>query len=224
MVKPRDVPRCWFCRSCRCRDVVGTEVYNEVIAFLPRSHFASAGWIWTKGRAARHEGRALKDQGFAFRTRGRSRRFHVMSSEHGDFLPLICSEMLEVDTRARLLGRVDLVLVPAWNSDTTSFEYLIHSSALELHSFVAVANNGIFSDCRIRGPYGEPWQREVSRLIARQANETIVADIPIGRLLEYRADPDEYDRKRNAWLEHNGRHRTDCPWPAWKPTPPGMLS
>lgn len=31
---------------------------------------------------------------------------------------------------------------------------------------MAVANNGIYSDCRIRGPFSEAWQREVCRLIS----------------------------------------------------------
>lgn len=208
-------------------DVIGRDVYNEVVAFLPRGFFSAAGWVWTKRRPAHREGPDLKNQGFDFATRGENRRFLVMSSEHGDFLPLICSELLEVDTRAQLLGRVNLVLVPAWNPDIPSFEYLVHSSALELHSFIAVANNGVFSDCRVRGPYAETWQREVCRLIARNEDETVVADLPIGRLLEYRVDPGEYDRRRAEWIENakrNGQNGSDCPWPAWKPVPPGMRS
>jgi predicted amidohydrolase len=205
--------------------VIGKAVYNEVIAFLPRGFAAAAGGIWTKRRVAYHEGQELERAGYQFATRGSGSRFDVMVSEHGKFIPLICSELMEVDTRAELLGRVDLVLVPSWNQDATSFEYFIHSSTLELHSFVAVANNGIFSDCRARGPYADLWQREVCRLIARGENEIVVADLPIDLLREYRSSPAAYERKRREWLQkakESGQSAAGCPWPAWKPVPPGM--
>lgn len=125
-------------------------------------------------------------------------------------MPLICSELLEVDTRARLLGQVDLLLVPSWNTDTTSFEALVQSASLELHSFVAVANNGNYSDCRVRGPYADPWRRDASRLICRGHNETVVTDLPLGQLRRYRNNPTQYEIDRTP------------SWPRWKPTPPGM--
>jgi hypothetical protein len=193
--------------------VEGTRAYNEVLAFLPRPYSAAAVWKWTKRRPAHAERSALVKQGFRFATRGTKRRFVVLSSEHGRFIPLICSELLEVDSRSKLLGRVDLVLVPAWNKDATSFEFLAHSTALELHSFVAVANNGLYSDCRVRGPYSKAWRREVCRLISRSENEIVTADLPIGFLREYRENPKAYEQLR----EEGGSGR-----PRWKPMPPGM--
>ncbi|MDP2305531.1 MAG: hypothetical protein Q8P18_05850 [Pseudomonadota bacterium] len=203
-------------------DVIGNSVYNEAIAFVPRPFFSAAGWIWTKRRPAHHEGPELVRHAHSFATRGASRRFDVMWTEHGAFIPLICSELLEVDTRSRLLGKVDLVLVPAWNQDTTSFESLVHSAALELHCFIAVANNGVFSDCRVRGPFSEGWQREVCRLNSRGENEIVSAELPVGLLREYREDPRTYGMKRKAWLaESEGSGSKDkCPWPQWKPAPP----
>ncbi len=233
-------------------DVVGKKVYNEAMAYFPRPFFSAAMWTWTKRRPAHHEAPELHKLGYAFSKRAEERRFARVRSEHGHFLPLICSELLEVDTRTRLLNRVDFVLIPAWNKDTTSFEYLVHASALELHSFVAVANNGFYSDCRIRGPYGEPaWQREVCRLIDRESDEVVAAMIPVHHLQEFRANPDAYLKKIDAWTaavksarakikaakKENGKpeftgHERDvvtpdgtdvmpCPWPAWKPAPPG---
>nr|WP_147443271.1 RNA-directed DNA polymerase [Corallococcus sp. AB011P] len=196
-------------------EVVGDKVYNEAVAFVPRAYMSAAGWIWTKRRPAHHEAPLLRKEKFEFATRATDRRFTVLHSEHGRFIPLICSELLEVDARSNLLGRVDLLLVPAWNKDVTSFEYLVHSTALELHSFVGVANNGIYSDCRVRGPYSDPWRREASRLIARGQNETVVVDLQIGLLRKYRADPSLYEHERKTIHED---------WPEWKPMPPGMVS
>jgi predicted amidohydrolase len=233
-------------------DVVEKKVYNEAMAYFPRPFFSAAMWTWTKRRPANHEASKLHELGYAFSKRAEHLRFVRVRSEHGYFLPLICSELLEVDSRTRLLNRVDFVLIPAWNKDTTSFEYLVHASALELHSFIAVANNGFYSDCRIRGPYGEPaWQREVCRLIDRESDEVVAAMIPVHHLREFRADPDTYSKKIEAWtaaaksarakiklakkekkkpkftndeVEVLTPDRTDvmtCPWPEWKPLPPG---
>lgn len=233
-------------------DVVGKKVYNEAMAYFPRPFFSAAMWAWTKRRPANHEAPELQRLGYSFSKRAEDQRFVRVRSEHGHFLPLICSELLEVDTRARLLNRVDFVLIPAWNKDTTSFEYLVHASALELHSFVAVANNGNYSDCRIRGPYGEPaWLREVCRLIDRESDEVVAAMIPVHHLRDYRVDPVTYSKRIDAWIAAvksakskikkakkekkkpkftdeelavvtpDGTDVMPCPWPAWKPAPPG---
>ena len=232
-------------------EVIGTKVYNEALAYFPRPYFSAAMWMWTKRRPAHHEGPELQGLGYVFAKRAEDRRFVRVSCEHGRFLPLICSELLEVDTRTRLLNRVDFVLVPAWNADTTSFEYLVHASALELHSFIAVANNGLFSDCRIRGPYSQAWQREVCRLIARGSDEVVSATIPVHHLRDYRDDPKAYVERSEAWeslaskvrkkfkdaknakkkpklrseelevVSPDGARVLPCPWPAWKPAPPG---
>jgi predicted amidohydrolase len=194
-------------------DVVGKKAFNEAIAFLPRPYMSAAGWIWTKRRPAHHEAPEISKEKLEFSTRATERRFIVLHSEHGRFLPLICSELLEVDARSELLGRIDLLLVPAWNKDITSFESLVHSTALELHCFVGVANNGNYSDCRVRGPYSDAWKREASRLISRGNDETVVAELPVGLLRMYRSDPVFYEEQR----------KTQRDWPAWKPMPPGMI-
>lgn len=191
-------------------------VYNEVLAFLPRGYASAAGWVWTKRHPAVHEGSELQQLGFQLATRGLQRRFVPIESEHGDFIALVCSELLEVEARSKIVGKVDLVLVPAWNKDTPSFEALIQAAALELHAFVAIANNGIFSDCRIRGPYDQAWMRDVCRLVSRDENAIVAANLPIGDLRAYRADANAYDARRERDKKLPGKKL-----PGWKPLPPG---
>jgi Reverse transcriptase (RNA-dependent DNA polymerase) len=199
--------------------VIGNKVFNEAVAVVPRGFSMAAAWVWTKGRPASLENSLLVKEGYRFSTRGKSRRFAVMSTEHGRFAPLICSELLEVDSKAKLLNRIDIVIVPAWNPDLLTFEYLVHATSLDLHSFVAVANNGIYSDCRVRGPYAEHWRRDACRLISRGENEIVVADIPVDFLREFRADPSAYKERIESWKKIHKAH-DKCPWPIWKPPPP----
>lgn len=202
-------------------NVVLKTVYNEAVCFVPRTFATAAAWIWTKGRAAHEEGPLLVKNGFKFGTRGEARRFAVMSTEHGRFVPLICSELLEVDSRARLLDRVDIVMVPAWNKDLLTFEYFVHAASLDLHSFVAIANNGIYSDCRVRAPYEDHWRRDACRLSSRGENEIVAADLPVDLLRDFRANPNAYKEKMVAWKARHPKSEHDkCPWPGWKPSPP----
>lgn len=194
-------------------DVKGRDVYNEAVAFLPRSYSTSAGWVWTKGQPAHQEGRDLREAGFVFKGRDPNLRFIVMSSEHGRFAPLICSEFLEIGARAELTGRVEMLLIPAWNKDRNTFEKMAQAASLDMHSFVAIANNGEISDCRVCGPFKEEYRRDVCRLISPGANETVVADLPIQSLRQYQQNEVQY--------EHDVR-AGKLVAPEWKPMPPGV--
>lgn len=46
-----------------------------------------------------------------------------------------------------------------------------------MHCFVALANNGSFSDCRIRAPMAVRWLRDIARLINRNANDVLRVDL-----------------------------------------------
>jgi hypothetical protein len=42
---------------------------------------------------------------------------------------------------ADLLGRADIVLCPAWNRDTPSYDHLVQSVGFQLHAIIRIANN-----------------------------------------------------------------------------------
>lgn len=196
---------------------VGDAVYNEVLAFVPRPYHSCASFTWTKRHPATHEDHHLTKLKRRFASRREARRFTVLRSEHGAILPLICSELLEIEARSKLAYKVDLVLVPAWNQDTTSFDSLIASTALELHAYVAVCNNGLYSDSRVRAPYAAPWAREVARKIDRGANNIIYSDLEVLDLRRYQEDPVAH-RVEEVSNRKKGQHP---PPPKWKPLPPG---
>jgi hypothetical protein len=103
------------------------------------------------------------------------------------------------DRIADLLGRVNVVLCPAWNTDTSSYDHLIQSVGFQLHSFVAIANNGHYSDCRAWAPRTRRWERDRCRLIERDVDDVVHVDIPLSELVAF----------------HDGQ-----PNDAWRPLPP----
>jgi len=106
----------------------------------------------------------------------------VVRTDFGNLSVLICSELLESQRVADLLGRVELVLVPSWNTDTASYDHLIQSVGMHLHAVIAVANNGHYSDCRAWAPRQLRWQRDLCRLIERDVNSIVTVDVPLGSL------------------------------------------
>ncbi|WP_437505452.1 hypothetical protein [Sorangium sp. So ce1099] len=157
---------------------LGSTVANEAVAVLPGDFFRVGVGIWRKVTpAVGEEARFLRSNGLTFASAIHLPGARTVSSPWGAFSVLICSELLEVSARARLPGRVDYVLVPSWNRDRFTFEYLAQAAVLDLHAYVAIANNAAYSDCRIRGPYKEDYRRDVCRLIDRNVN-SVISGVP----------------------------------------------
>lgn len=161
------------------RDDSERTVVNEVIGVIPGAYFRAGVAIWRKVLpAVGEETQQLKERELRFPSSAlHSAGGRVVSSRYGDFSVLICSELLEIAARSRLPGRVDYVLVPSWNPDRQTFEHLAQASALDLHAFVAIANNALYSDCRIRGPYKLDYKKDVCRLID-PGIDSVISGVP----------------------------------------------
>ena len=177
-------------------------VSNQVFAVLPGPFLSAAAWPWTKRLPAREEGGELAKLKPAVSfppAPPSSMPRTVVRSPWGSLSVLICSELIEARRISDLLGRVEVVLCPAWNKDTASYDHLIQSAGFQLHSIIAIANNGHYSDCRAWAPREERWERDLCRLIERDVDDIVHVDIPLAELVAF----------------HNG-----SPVKGWKPLPP----
>lgn len=247
------VPRNWFrtvanhvVKSSRLGLVLGLEylhdnhsphVFNQVYAVLPGPLMSVATWPWTKRLPANEEGRLLRSQptSVSFRPVPAYPKQQlprtVVRSAWGDFSVLICSELFEARRVADLLGRVNVVLCPAWNTDTASYDHLIQSVGFELHSVIAIANNGHYSDCRAWAPRTQRWERDLCRLIERDVNDVVHVDVPLASLVAFhngsKQAKDKYRRLREALDRRDLKAAcaaldklTDELPGAWRPLPP----
>lgn len=183
-------------------DPIQPHVSNQVFAVLPGPFGAAAAWPWTKRLPAREERRqlaTLKPPVSFPPLPSTSLPRTVVKSPWGSMSVLICSELIEARRVADLLGRIDVVLCPAWNTDTSSYDHLIQSVGFQLHSIIAIANNGHYSDCRAWAPREERWERDLCRLIERDVDDVVYVDIPLADLVEV----------------HKGN-----PVKGWRPLPP----
>ena len=179
-------------------------VLNQAFAVLPGPFGAVATWPWTKRWPADIEGKGLAALGLSFRPVTAHPPRVVVQTSWGRFSTLICSELIEARRIADLLGRAELVLCPAWNTDTASYDHLIQSVGLQLHAVIAVANNGHYSDCRAWAPKSERWARDLCRLIERDVDDIVHVSLPLARLMAFHQSAGE-----------------EQPKPEWKPLPPG---
>ncbi len=156
---------------------------NQAMGVFPVGRRMAAMVRWTKRHPARGEESELREIGQRFRHFDGALRL-VVESAHGRLGVLICSEILEAPALSTLAGQVELLLVPAWNHDTPSFEYVVHAAASMLvHTFVCVANDAEASDSRIAAPVKEPrHERDWCRLVHRGETQVIWGDLPVGEL------------------------------------------
>lgn len=172
-------------------DPANAHVSNEVHVVIPGPSRSVASWSWTKRRPAREEATQLAAMPVSVTfapPKGTLPRI-VISSPWGSLSVLVCSEMIEARRVADLVGRADVVICPAWNPDTSSYDHLIQSVGFQLHAVIAIANNGHYSDCRAWAPRTTRWERDLCRLIERGTDDLVHVDLPLESLRAFHADP-----------------------------------
>jgi predicted amidohydrolase len=178
------------------------QVRNQAMGIFIGDFGVAATCLWTKQFPAEEEARGLAKAkpAFSLVSTTRSRPRTVLDTPFGRISVLICSELIEARLVHELVGRTEIVLVPSWNPDTSSYEHLVQSVGLQMHGVVAIANNAEYSDCRAWAPARVRYERDMGRLIERNVNEVLVVDVPIAKLRQF----------------HSGGLKD-----GWKPLPPG---
>ena len=112
---------------------------------------------------------------------------------HGDgarklfFSVLICSDLTNIDLRAKLRGKIDALFVPAWNHDVQTFNALITASAFDLHAYVVLCNNGVFGDTRIRAPFENRYDRDLVQLKGGDYDYYVVGSLDVAAIRRFQA-------------------------------------
>lgn len=98
---------------------------------------------------------------------------------------LICSDLTNIALRAKLRGAVDALLVPAWNKDVKTFNSLVMSTAYDLHSYVALCNNGEYGDVRLRAPYEKEFDRDIVQLKGGNNDYFVIGTLDVQALRRF---------------------------------------
>lgn len=109
--------------------------------------------------------------------------------KHGNFYfsSLICNELTDIKNRYDLRGNIDALFVLEWNKDIKSFNALVESSALDIHSYIIQVNNRIYGDSRIRAPFTNDYERDIVQVRGGNHDYLIVGEIDIKSLRKFQS-------------------------------------
>lgn len=93
------------------------------------------------------------------------------------FSGLICNDLLNIDNRCVLRGKIDALIVVEWNKDIDTYNALVESTANDLHSFVVQVNNREYGDTRLRAPYKTDYKRDLARVKGGELDFFVVSTI-----------------------------------------------
>lgn len=168
-----------------------SKLHNEVLVAL-RTNFpgytTNLCLFQEKECAAWHESELLSALGKRLPKYKPDKGRHVVYVHGGlCFGVLICSELTNIRNRALFQGKVDALFIPEWNSDLESFGTLVEASALDVHCYVAQANNRRYGDSRMRAPFKVPHKRDVIRLKGGENDYFVVGTIDFMTLRQFQS-------------------------------------
>jgi len=109
--------------------------------------------------------------------------------KHGNFYfsSLICNELTDIENRMRLRGKVDALFAIEWNRDIKTFNALVESASLDIHSYIIQVNNRNYGDSRIRAPFSSDYKRDIVQVRGGNHDYLIVGEIDIEKLIDFQS-------------------------------------
>lgn len=96
----------------------------------------------------------------------------------------ICADFYDLERFLAYKGRVQHIIIIAYNKDVNSFFALAEAIARLLMCNVIICNTGKFGDSMVYCPYKQDFKRQVFRHQGAKLFATQVAEIPVRKLVE----------------------------------------
>lgn len=107
---------------------------------------------------------------------------------------LVCSELQNVKHRLRFQGDIDCMMVLSWNQDLETFSALVESASLDVHAHVALVNNRMYGDSRVRAPAKKQHERDLCRLRGGENEHVVVVELDIETLRAFQSRATRWPR------------------------------
>ncbi len=107
--------------------------------------------------------------------------------DHNNFFfsGLICNDLLNIDYRQALRGKIDMLVIIEWNKDIDMYNNIVAATSNDLHCFVAQVNNRSYGDTRLRGPFKENYERDVARIKGGDSDFFVITKVKAIELREF---------------------------------------
>lgn len=101
--------------------------------------------------------------------------------------PIECFELTDVQVRAMLKGRCDLIAAPVFNPDTTYFSNIIDSTVRDIHTFIVQANTSHLGDSRVTGPYDRD-NKDIYKMKGGDNDHVVIGTVEFKKLKDFQAN------------------------------------
>ncbi len=115
---------------------------------------------------------------------------HPPILKHGDFRfsILVCSELTNIEYRSSLRGKIDALFALEWNRDIDTFNSIVESASLDIHTYIVQCNDRQFGDSRIRAPYRDVWIRDAVRVKGGISDYIVFGNIDVLALRKFQSN------------------------------------
>lgn len=131
-----------------------------------------------------HEERELFDVGAKVLSPESETKFIVKHNSHF-FSGMICNDLLNIDNRQPLRGKIDTLFVLEWNKDTDMYNHIVSTTSNDLHCFVAQVNNREYGDTKLRGPYKDKFRRDIAMIKGGDLDNFVLVKIEADALRDF---------------------------------------
>lgn len=100
---------------------------------------------------------------------------------------MVCSELQNSKARVNLQGKIDALMVLAWNQDLDTFSALVEAAALDVHSYIVLVNNRKYGDSRVRSPAKESFRRDLARVRGGENDFCVTVRLNINALRAFQS-------------------------------------
>lgn len=120
---------------------------------------------------------------------------------HGGFCfgVLVCSELQNIAHRQQFQGNVDCMMVLSWNQDLETFAALVESASLDVHAHIALVNNRLYGDSRVRSPAKKDFRRDACRLRGGINEHVVIVDLDIANLRAFQSRKKRWPREDDPY-------------------------
>ncbi|WP_270206175.1 reverse transcriptase domain-containing protein, partial [Clostridium butyricum] len=110
--------------------------------------------------------------------------YYIINNGNVSMGVILCFEFTDINSRAGMKSKVDLLFIPQLNRDTNYFSSIVESAARDLHCFVVQANTSAYGDSRITAPYKTNF-KDIARIKGGINDVVIVGEVDVAELKQH---------------------------------------
>ncbi len=164
-------------------------IYSQAYLNLTdnRLGFPSSVKIWQDKKipAPAEESQLIAIHGKEWKATSNERPIYVHNDFH--FGVMVCSELQNSKARVDFQGKIDALMVLAWNQDLETFSALVESAALDIHAYTILVNNRKYGDSRVRSPDKESFKRDLARVRGGKNDFCVSVELDISKLRAFQS-------------------------------------